>query len=51
MSEKTVAAIDLDLIIPEDMEKVFENQHIRLEAGIECDGTLIFNRTVCQYGA
>ena len=42
MPEKTIATIDLDLIIPKDEEKVFENQHIRLEAGIGCDGTLIF---------
>ena len=48
MPEKTVATIDLDLIIPEDKEKVFENQHIRLEAGIECDGTLIFKNCTIE---
>ena len=42
MPEKTIVTIDCDLIIPEGEEKVFENQHIRLEAGIECKGTLIF---------
>ena len=48
MPEKTIATIDLDLIIPKDEEKVFENQHIRLEAGIECDGTLIFKNCTIE---
>jgi len=42
MSEKQVVTLDCDLIVPEDVEKVFENQHIRLEAGIKCDGKMIF---------
>ena len=41
MSEKTVITIDSGLIVSENEEKIFENQHIRLEAGIECKGTLI----------
>ena len=48
MPEKTIATIDLDLIIPKDEEKVFENQHIRLEAGIGCDGTLIFKNCTIE---
>ena len=42
MSEKTMVTIDCDLIIPEGVEKVFENQHITLVAGIKCNGKLIF---------
>ena len=42
MAEKTMVTIDCDLIIPEGAEKVFENQHIMLEAGIKCNGKLIF---------
>jgi len=48
MSEKTMVTIDCGLIIPEDSEKVFENQHIRLEAGIECKGTLIFRNCTIE---
>ncbi len=48
MSEKTIVTIDCGLIIPEDSEKVFENQHIRLEAGIECKGTLIFKNCTIE---
>lgn len=42
MAEKTMVTIDCNLIIPEGTEKVFENQHITLEAGIRCNGKLIF---------
>jgi len=42
MSEKTMVTIDCDLIIPEGVEKIFENQHITLVAGIKCNGKLIF---------
>lgn len=42
MSEKTMVTIDCDIIISEGTEKVFENQHILLEAGIRCNGKLIF---------
>ena len=42
MSEKTVITIDCALNISAGKEKVFENQHIVLDAGIKCEGTLIF---------
>lgn len=42
MSEKTMVTIDCDIIIPEETEKTFENQHITLVAGIKCNGKLIF---------
>lgn len=48
MSEKTMVTIDCGLIIPEDSEKVFENQHIHLNAGIKCEGTLIFKNCTIE---
>ena len=42
MAEKTMVTIDCDIIIPEEAEKTFENQHITLVAGIKCNGKLIF---------
>lgn len=33
MSEKAMVTIDRGLIIPENSEKIFENQYVRLEAG------------------
>lgn len=48
MPEKTLVTIDCDLVIPEDKEKVFENQHIRLEAGIQCNGKLIFRNCTIE---
>ena len=48
MTEKTMVTIDSGLIIPEDSEKIFENQHICLEAGIECKGTLIFRNCTIE---
>lgn len=42
MSEKTMVTIDCDLTIPEEAEKVFENQHIRLSGKISCSGKLVF---------
>ncbi len=48
MSEKMMVTIESGLVIPEGSEKVFENQHIRLEAGIECRGTLIFKNCTIE---
>lgn len=48
MPEKAMVIIDSGLIIPENSEKIFENQHIRLEAGIECKGTLIFRNCTIE---
>lgn len=48
MPEKTMITIDSGLVIPEGSEKVFENQHVRLEAGIECKGTLIFRNCIIE---
>lgn len=48
MSEKAMVTIDSGLIILENSEKIFENQHIRLEAGIECKGTLIFRNCIIE---
>lgn len=48
MSEKTVVTIDCGLSIPAGKEKVFENQYIHLEAGIKCDGTLIFRNCTIE---
>lgn len=48
MSEKAMVTIDRGLIIPEDSEKIFENQYVRLEAGIECKGTLIFRNCTIE---
>ena len=42
MAEKTPVTIDCELVIATDQEKVFENQYIRLEAGIRCLGKLTF---------
>lgn len=48
MPERAMITIDSGLVIPEESEKVFENQHIRLEAGIECKGTLIFRNCTIE---
>ena len=48
MPEKTMITIDRGFAIPEGSEKVFENQHVRLEAGIECKGTLIFRNRIIE---
>lgn len=48
MSEKTVTTIDSGLVISKNEEKVFENQHLRLEAGIECKGTLILRNCTIE---
>jgi len=48
MSEKTKVTIESGLVIPEGSEKVFENQHICLEAGIECKGTLTFRNCTIE---
>lgn len=43
-----MATIDNRLIISEGSEKVFENQYIRLEAGIERKGTLILRNSTIE---
>ncbi len=48
MGEKTTTTIDFGIVIAEGQEKVFENQHIRLEAGIECNGRLIFKNCTLE---
>ena len=48
MSEKTLATIDSVLNIPAGVEKIFENQHIHLDAGIKCEGTLIFKNCTIE---
>lgn len=48
MSEKTVITIDCALNISAGKEKVFENQHIVLDAGIKCEGTLIFKNCTIE---
>lgn len=51
MSEKELVTIDCDLTIPEGVEKVFENQHITLNAGIRCNGKLIFRDCEIEPGS
>lgn len=48
MPERAMITIDSGLVITEESEKVFENQHIRLEAGIECKGALIFRNCTIE---
>lgn len=48
MSEKTTVTVDCGLTIPEGTEKVYEGQHLRLVAGIDCSGTLIFRNCIIE---
>lgn len=48
MSEKIAITIDTNVIVAEGEEKVFENQYIQLEAGIKCNGTLIFKNCTIE---
>lgn len=48
MSERAVVTINPALVISGSEEKVFENQHLRLEAGIECKGTLILRNCTIE---
>lgn len=51
MSEKNTVTIDCELTVPNGEEKVFENQYIRLETDMKCDGTLIFRNCTIEPSA